>query len=145
MEHNVFQRIVIDPIVKLLRQGISPEKIALAVAIGVVIGITTLLSALAAIVFRLNLPAMQILNYLVYPLQIALLIPFFQLGALLFGAEPLPLSASQLILMFKTDFWHTIDQLWSTTLRAIMAWSLIYLPTVGGLYFLMIPLLRRFR
>jgi len=144
-----FRRKVIDPIFKLLKQGISPEKIALCMAIGIVlsifpvIGATTLLCAIAAIVLRLNLPAMQIVNYLVYPLQIALLIPFFQFGAWLFGMEPLPLSAQDLIAMFKADFWGAINQLWGTTLRAIVAWGLICLPTAAGLYYILRPIIRK--
>jgi len=151
MKRGFFQRKIIDPVVKLLRQGISPEKIALGMAVGVVIGIfpvigsTTLLCTIAALVLRLNLPAVQLVNYLAYPLQIALLIPFFQFGAWLFGVDPLPLSASQLISMFKTNLWDTIGQLWETTLRAIVAWSLICLPTVAGLYCLLRPLLKKIR
>lgn len=133
---------------KLLRQGISPEKIALGVAISLVIsifpviGATTGLCAIAAIALRLNLPAMQIVNYLAYPLQIALLIPFFHFGALLFGVEPLPLSASELLAMFKADFWDAIAQLWDTTMRAIVAWCLICLPAVAGLYYALKSLLK---
>jgi hypothetical protein len=45
--------------------------------------------------------------------------------------------------MFKTDLWDTIRQLWDTTLRAIVAWSLISLPTVAGLFYLLRPLLKK--
>ena len=144
-----FRKKVVDPIFKLLKQGISPEKIAMCMAIGLVlsifpvIGATTLMCAIAAIVLRLNLPAMQIVNYLAYPLQIALLIPFFQFGAWLFGMEPLPLSAQDLIAMFKADFWGSINQLWETTLRAIVAWGLICLPTTAGLYYSLRPIIRK--
>jgi uncharacterized protein (DUF2062 family) len=146
-----FRHKVIDPIGKLLRQGISPEKIALGVAISLVIsifpviGITTGLCAIAAIVLRLNLPAMQIVNYLAYPLQIVLIIPFFHFGAFLFGVEPLPLSASELIAMFKADFWGAIGQLWDTTMRAIVAWCLICLPAVTGVYYALKPILKGMR
>jgi len=143
-----FRRKIIDPILALLRQGISPEKIALAMAVGIVIGIfpvigaTTLLCTAAAVIFRMNLPAIQLVNYLVYPLQIVLLIPFFQFGAWLFGVQPLPLSASELISMFENDFGGTIQRLWDTTMRAIVAWGLICLPTAAGLFFLLRPLLQ---
>lgn len=143
-----FQRKLIDPIIKLLRQGISPEKLGLGMAVGVVIGIfpvigsTTLLCTIAAFTLRLNLPAIQLVNYLVYPLQIALLIPFFHFGAWLFDIEPLSLSAGQLISMFKTDLQDTIIQLWDTTMRAIVAWGLISLPVVACLYAIFKPLLR---
>lgn len=143
-----FKHKVIDPLVKLLRQGISPEKIALGVAISLVIsifpviGVTTGMCALASIVLRLNLPAMQIVNYLAYPLQIALLIPFFHFGALLFGVEPLPLSGSELLAMFKADFWDAIAQLWDTTIRAIVAWCLICLPAVALAYYALKPIFK---
>ena len=140
---------IIDPILKLLKQGISPDKIALCMSIGVVIGIfpligaTTVLCAIIALILRLNLPAMQIVNYLIYPLQIALLIPFFQFGAFLFGADPLSVSAQDLMAMFKSDFWGSINRLWGTTLRAIAAWGLICLPATAGAYYILRPLIRK--
>jgi hypothetical protein len=47
--------------------------------------------------------------------------------------------------MFKTDLLDTIRQLWDTTLRAIVAWSLICLPTVTGLYYLLRPFLNKIK
>jgi uncharacterized protein (DUF2062 family) len=141
MKRIIFHRKFVDTILRLLRQGISPGKIALGMAVGVVLGIfpvigsTTLLCTAAALLLRLNMPAVQLVNYLVYPLQIVLLIPFFQFGAWLFGVAPLPLSGTQLIAMFEMDFFGAIGTLWDTTLRAIAAWSLICLPAVIGLYF----------
>jgi uncharacterized protein (DUF2062 family) len=150
-ERGFFKRRIVDPIVRLLRQGISPEKVGLGLACGVVIGIfpvvgvTTVLCTIVAVVFRLNLPAIQLVNYLVYPLQFALLIPFFHFGDWLFGVEPLPFSAQELVALFKADFWGAIRQLWDTTLRAIVAWSLVCLPAVAALYFAFTPLLRRMK
>ncbi|WP_373500431.1 DUF2062 domain-containing protein [Desulfococcus sp.] len=146
---RLLQQKVIDPIVKLLRQGISPEKLALCMAVGVVIGVfpvigsTTLLCTVAALFLRLNLPAMQVVNYLVYPLQIALLIPFFHFGAWLFDIEPIPLSGTQLIAMFKSEPGETVLHLWDTTLRAIAAWGLVSLPAAVFLYYLLRLILRR--
>jgi hypothetical protein len=50
------------------------------------IGIPTVLGGLAAVVLRVNFPALQLVNYLVYPLQILLMWPFMRLGRYLFGA-----------------------------------------------------------
>ena len=86
-----FQRRLVRPVIELLRQGVTPEKIALSIVFGVTLGVfpvlgsTTALCATAALAFRLNLPAIQLVNYFVYPLQIALLIPFFRLGEKLFA------------------------------------------------------------
>lgn len=145
------RRRIVDPIVKLLRQGISAEKVGLGLACGIVIGIfpvvgvTTIICTVVAIIFRLNLPAIQLVNYLVYPLQFALLIPFFHFGDWLFGLEPLPYSAQELVALFKSDFWGTVNRLWDTTLRAIAAWSIVCLPAVALLYYTLTPLLRRLK
>jgi uncharacterized protein (DUF2062 family) len=152
MEKQGFvKRRIIDPIIRLLRQGVSPEKVGLGLACGIVIGIfpvvgvTTIICTVVAIIFRLNLPAIQLVNYLVYPLQFALLIPFFHFGDWLFGADPLPYSAQELVALFKVDFWGTVAQLWETTLRAIAAWSIVCLPAVAALYYTLTPLLKRLK
>src|ERR1035438_1407369 len=81
---------LLRPIIELLKQEVTPEKMALSLALGAALGIfpalgwTTALCAIAALTLRLNLPAIQIVNYFVYPLQIVLLIPFFRLGERLF-------------------------------------------------------------
>ena len=89
--------------VELLKQGITPHKIALAVVLGALLGMapvlgTTLISCtIAALALRLNLVLIQIANNLVYPLQLLLLIPFVQAGQRLFGQPPMPLSAGQIV------------------------------------------------
>ena len=71
----------------------SPEKIALTIALGVVLGVTpvlgstTLLCTAAALLLRLNLPAIQLVNGVTYPLQFVMLIPFYRLGAWMFRAD----------------------------------------------------------
>lgn len=81
MREGFIHRRLVQPVIALLSQGITPEKIALSLAIGIVLGVfpvlgsTTLLCAAAAMVFRLNLPAIQLVNYIVYPLQLALFVP----------------------------------------------------------------------
>ena len=143
------QRRLIRPVIDLLRQGVTPEKIALSIVFGVTLGVfpapgsTTALCAVAALVFRLNLPAIQIVNYFVYPLQIALLIPFFRLGEKLFGAPHLPLSVPQIYAMIHASASGAIRALWTTTWHAIVVWG--FLAPIAGivLYLALVPLLRR--
>ena len=88
----IYRKLIL-PFVELLKQGMSPEKIALTVALGIslgvvpVIGSTTTLCTLAAVSLRLNLPAIMLVNGVVYPLQIALLVPFLRAGAWLFRVD----------------------------------------------------------
>jgi len=138
----------VEPAVALIKQGVSPEKISLGMACGIILGVfpvlgsTTILCGLAAIIFRLNLPAIQLVNYMVYPLQLVLLIPFFHLGSLLFQIEPLPLSAQELITLLRSDLWGTVRAFWSTTLHAIVAWLLVSLPTFLLLHFVFVRFIK---
>jgi uncharacterized protein (DUF2062 family) len=118
-------------ILGLLSQGISPHKIALCIALGVMLGISpligssTVLCAAAALAFGINLPLIQLVNYLVYPLQLLLLIPFIQAGQWLFHQSPLPFSLAQLTSLFRISFWHTLDILWQYMLHGLVAWSIL--------------------
>jgi len=148
-KEGFFRRRIARPILDLLRQGVTPEKMALSLALGVAIGVfpalgtTTALCALVAFLWRLNLPAIQIVNYFVYPVQIALLIPFFRAGEILFGAPHLPLSASQVVAMVRASVWGSIRFLWTTTWHAMVAWCLAAPLFVALAYVILVPILRR--
>ena len=143
------QRRLVRPVIELLRQGVTPEKLALSIVFGVTLGVfpalgvTTAFCAIAALAFRLNLPAIQIVNYFVYPLQIALLIPFFRLGEKLFGAQHLPLSVPQIYAMIHASMTGAIRALWTTTWHAIIVWCLVAPVAAVILYFALVPVLRR--
>ncbi len=148
-KESFFRRRIARPIVELLRQGVTPEKMALSLALGVALGVfpvlgtTTALCALVAFIWRLNLPAIQIVNYFVYPLQIALLIPFFRLGEKLFAAQHLPLSVAQILAAVHANFWGATRFLWTTIWHAAVAWCLIAPVFVILAYMILVPLLRR--
>jgi uncharacterized protein (DUF2062 family) len=149
MKEDIFHGRLLRPILDLLRQGVTPEKIALSLALGVALGVfpllgsTTALCALAALVLRLNLPAIQVINYFVYPLQIALLIPFFRLGERLFRAPHLPLSVPQIYAMMHANVWDAIRSLWTTTWHAILVWCLLAPLFAAVVYAVLLPALRR--
>ena len=149
MSENFLQRRVIKPLVKLLRQGITPEKLALSLALSAALAVipafgwSVWLCALAGVAFGLNLPAMQAMNYFLYPAQVALLLPFFRLGEKLFRAPHLPLSVSQIFSMVHANFWGAIKLLWSTTWHAMVVWALLAPFAVGLIYFVLLPIFRR--
>jgi uncharacterized protein (DUF2062 family) len=149
MRDGFFHRRLVRPILDLLRQGGTPEKIALSIALGFVLGVfpvlgtTTTLCLLAALLLRLNLPAIQIINYFVYPLQIALLIPFFRLGERLFHAPHLPLSVERVHAMIQVNMGDAIRVLWSTIWHAMVAWCLLAPVLAAIVYVGLVPLLRR--
>jgi uncharacterized protein (DUF2062 family) len=146
---DLFQRRVLLPLRDLLRQGITPEKVALSVACGVVLGVfpvigaTTILCALAAIALRLNLPAIQVVNYVATPLQLALLLPLMRLGESIFRAPRLQFSMAQILEMIRADASHAISTLWVSTMYAIAAWLILAPASAAAIYFLLRAPLRR--
>jgi len=149
MKDGFFYRRLVRPLLDLLRQGVTPEKIALSVALGAAVGVfpalgwTTVLCAIAALVLRLNLPAIQIVNYVMYPVQLALLLPFFRFGEKLFGAKHMPLSVSQISQLIHNGVWNAIRFLWTTTWHAIVVWAILAPVFVAIIYASLTPLLRR--
>ena len=119
-------------------QGLSDESIAIILAVGLVLGTfpvygcPTVLCLLAALALRLNAPALQLVNQLSSPLQLALLIPFARLGERILGT---PATASNSILSRFSEL----------TLQAIAGWLCISLPLGVLLYFVVSRTLRRCR
>ena len=145
-----WQRRVVAPILAQLRQGITPQKVALTLALGAVLGIfpilgaTTLLCAVAGVWLRLNQPIIQLVNYLVYPVQILLLIPFYRAGERLFGATPVPIvNVPELIGRFGADPLKFVVDYGLVGLYGITVWALVA-PLLAGLgYLLLQPVLER--
>lgn len=133
----------------LLQQGLSPEKIALCLALGAAIssvpisfGLGTALCTAAAIILRLNLPAIQAANWISAPLQVLLFIPYMRAGEFLTRAKPLPLSMTQISAMFRADLWGSLGRLWGSILRATLGWAVALPLEVLLIYALLAPLLR---
>ena len=138
-----------DKIVALLKQGLTPEKIAQCVAVGAALGVfpvmgsTTLLCTAAAVALRLNLPAVQAVNYAMLPVQIALLIPFMRLGETIYGATPLPLTTAQLLEMVNAGPWAATKDLWRSIIHAVTAWALLAPFAAAAIYMILVPILKR--
>ena len=149
MRAGFLSRRIVIPILDLLRQGITPEKIALSIALGIALGVTPVLGStsilcfLAAVVFRLNVPAVQLVNYFMYPLQFALLIPFIRMGEWIFAARHASLSVAQIVNLIRADVWRAIAILWTATMHALVAWLAIGSLASLVIYLLLAPVLRK--
>jgi uncharacterized protein (DUF2062 family) len=145
---SFWRRRVLTPILNQLKQGITPEKIAFTVALGAllsifpILGATTLLCALAAILFRLNQPVMQLVNYLAYPLQLILLIPFYRAGERLLGLPPVPLNISLLLQRFRADTGQFFKDFGLIGVGGILIWLIVAPPLVALVYFTIRPPMR---
>lgn len=148
---SFLRRRIVEPLKNQLSQGVTPGKLALALALGLVIGsvpilfITSLICAVIAATFRLNQPAIQVANYVAYPLQIALFVPFFQWGAQLFGERPLAFSMTQLQDELSADVSGTLGRYATANLRAVSAWAIVAPVAIALLFFVLRAVLARVR
>jgi hypothetical protein len=146
---NFWRRRLLLPIIAQLQQGMTPRKIALTIALGALLGVfpilgtTTLLCTLAAIVLRLNQPIIQGVNFLVYPLQLALLIPFYRTGEYLLRRNPVPLDISMLLTRFHADAGQFFRDFGMIGVGGVIVW-LLAAPLPGVMIFAIVhPLLHR--
>jgi uncharacterized protein (DUF2062 family) len=144
-----WRRRLVTPVLAQLRQGATPEKLALTIALGFILGVfpilgsATLLCALAAWALGLNQPVIQLVNYVAYPAQLGLLIPIYRAGSDLFGIPHIPLSISLILERFSADFWKFIAEFGMVAVRGIVVWAIAAPLVAGAIYFVTKPILSR--
>ena len=146
---DFFKRRLLDPLLALLKQGVAPERLAVCVAIGVtvglipVLGVSTLLCTVIALAFRLNLPAMQLTQAVMAPLQLLLIVPFVRLGEWMMHAATQPVSISAGLALMKQGIWHTVIVLKDAILHASVAWIAVAPVAIYTLYRILRPIFTR--
>lgn len=150
-DFSAFGRKIRTAVLSQLRQGITVEKLAISLALGLVLGIfpilgmTTMLCFVAAAAFGLNQPVTQLVNYLAYPLQIPLMFFFVRLGEWIYGAQPATFSVARLVELFHESPWGLLQQFGLTGLHGITGWLLVA-PAISVLvYYGFLSALRRLR
>jgi uncharacterized protein (DUF2062 family) len=143
------RRRIADPLLRQLQLGLSAQRLALAVAIGVVVGnipifgASTLLCALIALAFGLNQPAMQIAQAAMAPTQLLLIIPFVRLGEWLLRAPHRAISIKAALTFAAHDTGQAAVVLRDALYHAAVAWALVAPIAVYVIYRLLTPIFRR--
>lgn len=144
-----FQRRVLAPLLQLLRQGVTPEKLALSVALGTIVsvipvlGVSTVACALLAVWLRLNMPAIQLVNYLLTPAQLLLIIPFLRLGEWLTGAPRHPVTLESGLALLSHGIWNAVRLLSDAIVRATFGWLVVAPVAAAILYVIFRQVFRR--
>jgi uncharacterized protein (DUF2062 family) len=140
---------VIAVIVAQLMQGVTPQKMALTIALGFslgvfpILGTTTALCAIAAIRLKLNQPVIQLVNWLVYPLQLAWLLIFVRIGERLMQAPPVSLSIPGLLQKFHESPVKFLQEFGMTGLHGVVAWLFIAPFLTAVTFSVLLPPLKR--
>jgi hypothetical protein len=115
----------------LLEQGVTPEKLALSVSLGTaiglvpVLGVSTALCALAAVTLKLNMPAIQLVNYLLTPLQLILIIPQLRFGELLANAPRYPITLDAGLTLLSHGAINAAQTLATAIVHAMLGWLVL--------------------
>lgn len=144
------KRRVLLPIRNALKNGLSQKRLAVSMALGITIGlipfygVSTLIVGALAYMLRLDFVIMQVVHYIVHPIQLALIIPFFKAGGYIIGNQEVSLTIKEYIALFKSDFWLALSEFWKLNLFGIIVWGLIAVPLFYGLYRLFVYSIKRY-
>ncbi len=142
---------VLIPVSKIRNQGISSEALALSISIGIIggafplIGFASYICLFLTLVFKQNIIIVQVANWLSYPIQILLLIPFMKLGNAIFGSGELTITIHQVVVAFQSGLMHGVKLIGIFSLYGVIAWAVIALPTLFILYTFFLLLFRNIK
>ena len=147
---SFWQRRLLGPLGAQLTQGVTPERLALTVAVGTAcsllpfLGFTTLLNLAVGLRLRLNQPILQTVNYLLTPVQLSLILVYVRAGEFIWRAEPMPLSIPTLVGSFRANPGIFLEDFWLTGAHAATAWLLSVPLIIATPYHPLRAALRRF-
>jgi uncharacterized protein (DUF2062 family) len=131
---------VLIPVSNIRKQGFSAETLALSISIGIIggafpaIGFASYICLILTLAFKQNIIIVQVVNWLVYPLQILLIIPFMKLGYSIFTGGELTITLHQVVAAFQSGIMNGIKLIGIISLYGIIAWAVIAIPTLFILY-----------
>ena len=117
---------------------------AFGIALGLfpIFGTTTLLCVVVAVVLRLNHPAIQVANQLMYLVQLPLIVVFIRIGESLLGVAPIPFSATLMAAELRANPSSLVQRFGMAGLHGIVGWAVVAPVVVGLAYAILLPLLR---
>jgi len=121
---------VLRPLLRQVRGGVTPRRLAWSLALGIVLGInpsvglTTVAVVALAWMLGLNQIASQIGVHAVAPLHLVLFVPFLDLGVYLFHTRRLPFSRRQIehLSHHPVQLMHNI---WQWEWHALIVWGVL--------------------
>lgn len=147
---SFWQRRVRAPLIALLTQGVTPDKIALTLGVGSIcsvfpfLGFTTLLNLGAGWWLRLNQPLLQALNQVLGPVQLILILPYVRLGEWLWRARDSRFTITDMIRVFhEASLGQFLEQFGWAGIHALTAWVLTGPMLLAAVYYGTRPALRR--
>ena len=148
--HSLWRRRVIDPIVVLMTQGVTAEKITQTLAVGTVcslfpfLGTTALLNFAVGLRLRLNQPILQTLNQLLTPVHLVMIVVYVRTGEWIWGAADERFTVGEMLRVFREQsFGEFINRFGVAGWHAFSAWVVTGPLVFALIYFPVRPVLLR--
>jgi uncharacterized protein (DUF2062 family) len=130
-KRKFWQRWLVDPVLRQLTQGVTPQKISLSLAVGSalalfpILGTTTTLCIVAGVALGLNQPIIQGVNALCTFIYFPLIYAFVRLGDTLARSGKSDLNIPVMISLATHNPRDFIHQFGVTALHAMLGWVVV--------------------
>lgn len=134
--------------IALFKQGLTPIEITQSIIVSCLIsiipilGLTTLLLTALSLKRNLNLPIMIAQSFIMWPVQIVMIVPFINIGEFIFSIPKTNHSAQEIITSFQNSFFTTLSHLSFELLCGFGGWLLTAVPFSIVLYLVSIFILK---
>lgn len=138
-----------DKITALFMQGLTPKELSQSIivsgliAIIPVLGVSTFMITTVSLKWKLNLPVMIALSYLMWPVQILMIIPFIRIGEFIFSVSPNHYTVEEIISSFQNSFFQTLSRLSFELLCGLGGWFFTAVPVAVGVYLVSLLFLKK--
>ena len=137
-------------IIALFKQGLTPVELTQSIIVSglistiPILGVSTFLLTALSLKRKLNLPIMIAQSYIMWPIQVVMIIPFINIGEFIFSVPKTNHSAQEIIASFQNSFFATLSHLSFELVCGFGGWLLTAVPFSAGLYLVSIFILKLF-
>lgn len=137
-----------DKTTALLKQGLTPKELSQSIIVSglistiPILGVSTFMITTVSLKRKLNLPVMISLSYLMWPVQILLIIPFIRVGEFIFSVPRNPHTVDEIINSFQNSFFQTLSHLSFELLCGLGGWLLTAVPLAVVIYWVSLLFLK---
>jgi uncharacterized protein (DUF2062 family) len=124
----------------LFKQGLTPKELTQSIIVSglistiPILGLSTFMITTVSLKSKLNLPVMLALSYLLWPIQVLLIIPFIRVGEFIFSVPRNHHAVEEIISSFQNSFFQTLSHLSFELLCGFGGWLLTAVPFAVGVY-----------
>ena len=135
-------------IIALFKQGLTPIELTQSIIVSglistiPILGVSTFLLTALSLKRKLNLPIMIAQSYIMWPIQVVMIIPFINIGEFIFSVPKTNHSAQEIIASFQNSFFATLSHLSFELLCGFGGWLLTAVPFSVRVYLVSIFILK---